>query len=152
MTDVPPEECDLVFDDGRVVNLLVSATPLPRDDGSPGGCIGVMVDITDQKRIERALISQAEHLQLQAALLANAHDAIIVRDTDARITFWNTGAERMYGWTEGEALGRNVYELLAPDDEDLARIGEALEAAREWQGDQRHRRKDGSTVLSTAGR
>jgi PAS domain S-box-containing protein len=147
VTDVPPEECDLVFDDGRVVNLLVSATPLPRDDGSAGGCIGVLVDITDQKRIERALISQAEHLQLQAALLANAHDAIIVRDTDARITFWNTGAERMYGWTEGEALGRNVYELLAPDDEDLGRIGEALEAAREWQGDQRHRRKDGSTVI-----
>ena len=76
------EECELVFDDGRVVNLLVSATPLPRDDGSPGGCIGVMVDITEQKRIERALISQAEHLQLQAALLANAHDAIIVRDTE----------------------------------------------------------------------
>ncbi len=146
-TDVPPEECELVFDDGRVVNLLVSASPLPRDDGSPGGCIGVMVDITEQKRIERALISQAEHLQLQAALLANAHDAIIVRDTDARITFWNTGAERMYGWTDAEALGRNVYELLAPDGEEVAPVNEGLDAAREWQGDLTHRRKDGSTVV-----
>jgi PAS domain S-box-containing protein len=147
MIDVPPEECDLVFDDGRVVNLLVSATPLQQDDGRPGGCIGVLVDITDHKRIERALISQAEHLQLQAALLSNAHDAIIVRDADARITFWNTGAERMYGWTEAEVLGRNVYDVLAPDREDVGRIRDALDTAREWQGDQLHRRKDGSTVI-----
>jgi PAS domain S-box-containing protein len=147
VTDVPPEECELVFDDGRVVNLLVSATPLPRPDGSPSGCIGVLVDITDQKRIEQALISQAEHLQLQAALLANAHDAIIVRDAEARITFWNTGAERTYGWTEREVLGLNAHDLLAPGNEDLARIGEALQSGREWQGDQQHRRKDGSTVV-----
>ena len=106
-----------------------------------------MVDITDQKRIEAALVSQAEHLQLQAALIENAHDAIIVRDTDARITFWNTGAERMYGWTEAEALGRNVYELLAPDGEEVAPVNEGLDAAREWQGDLTHRRKDGSTVV-----
>ena len=56
---------------------------------------------------------QAEHLRLQAALIENAHDAIIVRDGDVPITFWNMGAERLYGWTEAEALGRNVHELLA---------------------------------------
>ena len=60
-----------------------------------------MVDITGQKRIEAALVTQAEDLRLQAALIENAHDAIIVRDVDARITFWNTGAERLYGWTRG---------------------------------------------------
>jgi PAS domain S-box-containing protein len=145
--DVPPEECDLVFDDGRVMNLLVSATPLLSGDGSPGGCIGVMVDITDQKRIERALVSQAEHLRLQAALLENAHDAILVRDQDARITFWNTGAERLYGWTEAEALGRNVHDLLATDGTKLAEAREALAEAGEWQGDLTHRRKDGSAVI-----
>ena len=145
--DVPPEECDLVFDGGRVLNLLVSATPLLAADGSPAGCIGVMVDITAQKHIEAALVQQAEDLRLQATLLENAHDAIIVRDSEARVTFWNTGAERVYGWTAAEALGRDVDELLATEPGNAGRVGSAPGAAPEWQGDLRHRRKDGSIVV-----
>jgi PAS domain S-box-containing protein len=145
--DVPPEEYDLVFQDGRVVNVLVSATPLVRDDGSPGGCVGVLVDITDQKRIEAALVEQAEDLQLQAALLANAHDAIIVRTDAGHITFWNRGAEHLYGWTEAEALGRDVHMLLRSDPDALAQMRSALAAKREWQAEMRHHRKDGTLVV-----
>ena len=145
--DVAPEECDLVFDDGRVLNLLVSAAPLLDENGSPSGCVGVMIDITGQKRIETALVTQAEDLRLQAALIENAHDAIVVRDADSRITFWNTGAERLYGWTQVEVLGRNVHELLGTGPERLVEIETALRSAHEWQGDLSHRRKDGSTVV-----
>jgi PAS domain S-box-containing protein len=145
--DVAPEECDLVFDDGRVLNLLVSATPLVREDGSPGGCIAVMVDITGQKRIEAALVTQAEDLQLQAALIENAHDAIIVRDQEGRMRFWNTGAERLYGWTAAEALGRDVHVLLSTSEAALADVKTALRTEGEWQGDLTHRRKDGTTVV-----
>jgi PAS domain S-box-containing protein len=145
--DVPPQECELTFDDGRVVNVLVSATPLLRHDRSPGGCIGVMVDISDQKRIESALVDQAERLQLQATLLENAHDAIIVRDAEGRISFWNRGAEQLYGWSTDEALGANVHGLLSSEPAALDRVREALVATSEWQGELQQRRKDGSRVV-----
>jgi PAS domain S-box-containing protein len=145
--EIPPRECELTFDDGRVVNVLVSAAPLLRHDRSPGGCIGVMVDISDQKRIEAALVEQAERLQLQAALLENAHDAIIVRDTQGWISFWNRGAARLYGWSEDEALGKNVHELLWSDAAVLDRVRAVLAAAGEWQGELQQRRKDGSRVV-----
>ena len=145
--EIPPHECELTFDNGRVVNVLVSAAPLLHHDRSPGGCIGVMVDISDQKRIEAALVEQAERLQLQAALLENAYDAIIVRDTQGWITFWNRGAARLYGWAEDEALGRNVHELLSSDAATLDRVRGVLAAAGEWQGELQQRRKDGSPVV-----
>lgn len=51
-------------------------------------------------------------LRDQANLLDNAHDAISVRDLENRITYWNKGAERLYGWTKDEAIGKKVEELL----------------------------------------
>src|SRR5438093_10276943 len=62
-------------------------------------------DITAHKQAEEALRGQAELLNL-------AHDAIIVRDSQSIITFWNRGAERLYGWSAAEALGRVTHELL----------------------------------------
>jgi PAS domain S-box-containing protein len=51
----------------------------------------------------------------QASLLDKAQDAILVRDLDHTITFWNKSAERLYGWTSEEALGRSVEDLLYRD-------------------------------------
>jgi PAS domain S-box-containing protein len=48
----------------------------------------------------------------QASLLDKARDAILVRDLDHRITYWNKSAERLYGWTSEEAVGRSVVDLL----------------------------------------
>src|SRR5437764_14095280 len=56
---------------------------------------------------------QSERLREQAALLDMAHDAVIVMTMDGAIEFWNAGAERMYGWTATEAVGRDSTELLA---------------------------------------
>src|SRR5439155_8361642 len=62
---------------------------------------------------EVALRRQAEEkIREQAALLDKAQDAILVRDLDERILYWNKSAERFYGWTAEEALGKNAIELL----------------------------------------
>jgi PAS domain S-box-containing protein len=62
-------------------------------------------DITSRKEMEK-------HLAYQAMLLDNVHDAIIATDEKLRVTSWNNAAQRLYGWTEAEAMGQNVTELL----------------------------------------
>ena len=58
------------------------------------------------------LQSRAAVMQNQAELLDIAEDAIMVRDLDERIIFWNRGAQERYGWTKEQALGRVVHDLL----------------------------------------
>src|SRR5262245_49208375 len=62
-------------------------------------------EIAERRRAE------AESRQ-QAALLGLAHDAIIVRDLENRIQFWNRGAEETYGWASSEVIGRVTHDLL----------------------------------------
>lgn len=91
-------------------------------------------------------------LRSQAALLNLTHDAILVRDPDDTIIYWNSGAEELYGWTAAEALGRQTAELLKtvfPQSQEVANH-HVLETSR-WEGELRHTRKDG-TLLTVSSR
>jgi len=83
----------------------------------------------------------------QARLLDLTHDAIFVRDMDDVITFWNRGAESLYGWRAGEALGAVSHDLLHSEFP-MARekITEQLLESGFWEGDIVHTRRDGSKV------
>ena len=103
-----------------------------------------VVDITERKQREQA---QTTYLRM----LDTSFDAIIVRDAQARITGWNHGAERLYGWTREEALGRVIHSLLQTKfpksvDEILA----DMHRNGYWEGELIQTRKDGarSVVLS----
>lgn len=81
-------------------------------------------------------------------LVKLASDAILIRDTDGTIRFWNAGAERLYGWSAAEAVGRSSHELLAtrfpiPLDE----INATLTRTRTWEGLLRHRAASGAEVI-----
>ena len=62
--------------------------------------------------LERKVQDRTAEIRRQAELLRLAHDAVIVRDPDDRITFWNRGAEETYGWTAEEARGHVIHDLL----------------------------------------
>jgi two-component system, cell cycle sensor histidine kinase and response regulator CckA len=101
----------------------------------------ILRDITERKRAEELLIEQA-------TLLDQSHEAIIVRDLDNRIRYWGRGAERLYGWTAEEAVGRPVQELTYR--ESLSRLAEATGIVMEngkWDGEARHVTKDGREVI-----
>src|SRR6202045_4749283 len=72
-----------------------------------------------RRRVERDLVQARDALQIevtvraqQASLLNLTHDPIFVRDMNDVITYWNRGAQELYGWTEKEVLGKQSQELL----------------------------------------
>jgi len=91
--------------------------------------LGVMQDVTERKLAE-------DKMREQAALLDKTHDAIMVRDLENRVLYWNQTAERLYGWTAAEALGKPVHHLLLSGS--LAHLPVARVAAlkhAEWSGE-----------------
>ncbi|MDB5840821.1 MAG: hypothetical protein JWQ23_2773 [Herminiimonas sp.] len=86
----------------------------------------------------------------QASLLDKAKDAIVVRGVDHRVQFWNKGAERLYGWTAEEAIGRSIEDLLYGDATALHEATRSVLEHGEWSGEITERRKDGSTVTIEA--
>jgi len=82
----------------------------------------------------------------QAALLDEVDVAVVAVDTSGLVTHWTRGAVRQYGWTPGEAVGRDVRDVMEPlDRADLDPVMVALGAAGHWEGEAVVRRKDGST-------
>ncbi len=88
-----------------------------------------------------------EALRRQAELLDLAHDAILVREQGGAIRFWNKGAERLYGWPRGQALGRRSPELLQTRfPNGFQTVLDALARAGSWEGELSQTRRDGSSV------
>jgi PAS domain S-box-containing protein len=89
----------------------------------------------------------AESLRRQAELLDLANDAILVREPDGSIRFWNRGAETLYGWPREQALGRFMNDLLHTSfPEKIESILASVEQSGTWEGEMVHTRRDGSTV------
>jgi PAS domain S-box-containing protein len=100
-----------------------------------------------RQALDRLEIEVAERTQ-QASLLNLTHDTIFVRDMSDVITYWNRGAQELYGWTEEDAIGKHAHELLrsvfpAPIEEIRA---ELLLSGR-WDGELQKVRSDGTQVI-----
>jgi two-component system CheB/CheR fusion protein len=72
---------------------------------------GAVQDVTERKQAEESLRKANDLLRL-AVVVRDAHDAITVQDLSGRTLAWNAGAERLYGWTEAEALDLNVRDRI----------------------------------------
>jgi PAS domain S-box-containing protein len=108
-----------------------------------------------RRRVERDLVQARDHLQIevgertqQASLLNLTHDPIFVRDMGDVITYWNRGAQELYGWSDKEAIGRHSQELLqtifAMPIEDIR--AELLRTNR-WEGELKKTKADGTQVV-----
>jgi len=96
------------------------------------------------KERTRELEQKTAQLANQAKMLDLANDAIFVRSPDSGVIYWNEGAERLYGWTKEEALGKSTQELL--QTEFLTDVSEILGLDR-WEGELRHKRRDGAQIV-----
>ena len=111
------------------VTRIFLATKSPYRDGSGNiiGMVGISRDITERHQA-------AEKLREQGTLLDQARDAILVCDLKHCIQYWNRGAERMYGWTEGEAQGKSFRELLCGDPASYEKAAEQTLHTDGWTG------------------
>lgn len=86
-------------------------------------------------------------LREQASLLDKAQDAILVRDVEDRIVYWNRSAERLYGWTAAEAVGQPVRDLLYRDPAAFLAATAATKSAGEWTGEIEQITRDGQVRI-----
>ncbi len=117
-------------------------------------CVLVAVAITAVFAVGLETLNQslaevrANELKLaeQAALLDQTNDGILVADLQGVILFWNRGAERLFGWTAAEAIGRRVPELLRIDDAQLRPAAEAVLNRGSWSGHLDKRARTGKVL------
>jgi PAS domain S-box-containing protein len=108
-----------------------------------------------RRRVERDLVQARDHLQIevaertqQASLLNLTHDPIFVRDMYDVVTYWNRGAQELYGWTDKEAIGRHSQELLQTIlPTPLEDIRAELLRTNRWEGELKKTKADGTQVV-----
>ena len=138
-------DCDVEFrivkPDGTLKQIHGIGHPVLSPNGALVQVIGTMVDITERKRADETLREQANLLNL-------TNDAIFVRDENLIITYWNRGAEKLYGWTQEEAEGQISVELLKTRfPVPLEQIKAELLSNGRWEGELVRTKKAGTQVV-----
>ena len=100
---------------------------------------GFMFDYTELRNANMLVQEQASYLQ-------QARDAIIAMDLNSRITYWNNGAERLYGWSALEARGKKFSDMLCGEQRAYHAAYENTLANGEWTGELSHLRRDGVCI------
>jgi PAS domain S-box-containing protein len=144
---LPPDSLRILRKPFNARDLLASAGELigapAKDPESPRGA---ETQRPKEEAFERKRVITA--LERQAGLLELAHDAIMVRNLNGKIRYWNRGAEVLYGWPRDHAIGRLTHDLLQTAfPVAFHEIQQALEKTGHWEGELRHTVRDGSTVI-----
>jgi two-component system, cell cycle sensor histidine kinase and response regulator CckA len=104
------------------------------------GISGIARDITRRKQAEDQVREQADLIDL-------ARDAILVRDLEDRVLFWNRGSESLFGWTKNQAIGTRSTALVFKDVQAVGEAHRAVLEHGEWMGELRPVNKLGAEII-----
>lgn len=113
----------------------------------PSRLIPAIRQALDHAHEEERFHAAEERIRQQAALLDRAQDAILVRDMEDRVTYWNQSAARIYGWTAAEAVGRETTGLWNEDPAQVEIARHATLFYGEWTGEMRQRSRTGAELV-----
>jgi PAS domain S-box-containing protein len=135
------EEIIIQRPDGTQRTVLAHPVPTRNAAGVIDGGINMLIDITEHRHLEEAM-------RRLAAIVESSEDAIIAEDLYGFITSWNAGAEKLFGYTEAEAVGQPVTLLVPPNrfDEGPANLERVSRGAKIEPYDTVRRCKDGRLV------
>ncbi len=125
--------------DGKKSHVIFSKAMFPGEDGGPGGIVGVLIDITERKRME-------ERLSQLGTAVEKSPASIVITDPSGRIEYVNQKFCDLTGFTVGEALGENPRILKSGHHsrEFYEGLWSTIGAGHEWRGEILNRKKNGA--------
>ena len=134
--------------DGTRVPFIPYPTPLFDASGTLIGAVNMLVDITERHEAEQRIRDSEARYRGIAAIVESSEDAVLSKDLNGIITSWNQGAERLFGYTAEEAIGKPVTILIPTErlDEEPAILARIRRGERVEHYETIRQRKDGSTV------
>ena len=128
--------------DGVLIPISLTVSPIYDEHGAVVGASKIARDISDRKEADLAL-------RRLAAVVESSDDAIITKNLDSIITTWNLAAERMFGYTAAEAIGKSIRMIIPPElqDEEDKVVAQIKAGGMVDHYETRRRRKDGTEVL-----
>jgi PAS domain S-box-containing protein len=138
----------LIKKDGMECPIDDSAAPIRDEQGRVSGCVLIFRDVTAQRMVEREKANQLLTARLLASIVESSNDAIIGKSLDGVVQSWNAAAERLFGYTAEQAIGRHISFIIPAeriDEED--RIIAQLKAGKRIEHYETERiRSDGQRV------
>ncbi|HET9650923.1 MAG TPA: EAL domain-containing protein, partial [Usitatibacter sp.] len=130
--------------DGSHRDVLFNKATFYDANGTVAGLVGVIVDITQRKRLEAETHEINERLR---AVIQAAPIAIVARDLDSVVRMWNPAAERIFGWAEAEVLNTRTSTVPAHLREDMAKLRKRAESGETiWIEETQRQRRDGRLI------
>ncbi|AFZ59573.1 PAS domain S-box protein [Anabaena cylindrica FACHB-243] len=133
----------VIWSDGSLHWLSARGKVYYDENDQPARMLGTTREISERKQAE-------QKIHEQAALLDIATDAIFVRDFQTEILFWNQGAEKIYGWQNHEAMGKNFrdifYSTTSPQPEEVIALQTVVKSGT-WHGELRRKTKFGQEIM-----
>jgi PAS domain S-box-containing protein len=105
----------LIRKDGSEVPIDDSAAPIQDSRGNVSGCVLIFRDVTSQRRSERERAAQLDAARLLASIVESSSDPIVSKSLDGTIRSWNAAAERLFGYSAAEAVGRHISLIIPPE-------------------------------------
>ena len=131
-----------------LVRLVPQALKLPNISEWARANAALESEIHERRELEIDLRISESRFREQAELLDLTYDAVMVRNLRDEITYWNHGAEELYGWRAEEIVGKVAQDVLQTvHPKARAEIEAEMHETGSWEGELTHRRRDGSVVV-----